>query len=156
MQKPREFTGRHMAMIMIAFFGVIITVNGFMAYKATTSWTGLVAKNGYVASQDFNALLAVRKQQEKLGYKSVLAYVDEKIVFSFYDKAGKSLEGFDIKLMIGRPVNEKEDHELVLVEGRQGIYSQKLKLAPGQWNVDVIARDKADERYHRKVRLNIE
>jgi nitrogen fixation protein FixH len=40
----KEFTGRHMLLIMIAFFGVIIAVNITMAVVARQSWTGLVAK----------------------------------------------------------------------------------------------------------------
>ncbi|TGV41583.1 cytochrome oxidase, partial [bacterium M00.F.Ca.ET.168.01.1.1] len=41
-QKPREFTGRHMLVIILAFFGVVIAVNLTMATLASTSWTGLV------------------------------------------------------------------------------------------------------------------
>lgn len=52
--KPKEFTGRHMLAIMLAFFGVIIAVNGVMATFATRSWSGLVVENTYVASQQFN------------------------------------------------------------------------------------------------------
>ena len=48
----REFTGWHMAITMIAFFGVIISVNLTMAILASSTWTGLIVKNGYVASQD--------------------------------------------------------------------------------------------------------
>ena len=39
---------------MLAFFGVIIAVNVVMATLASTSWTGLVVENSYVASQEFN------------------------------------------------------------------------------------------------------
>ncbi len=151
-----EFTGRHMALIMVAFFGVIISVNGFMAYMATASWTGILAKNGYVASQDFNAALAVRRTQDRLGFQSLLHYDDKTIVFSFRDSSDQALVGFDVNLQIGRPVNENEDRRYVLKEARPGIYSQKLKLAPGQWNADIFANDKAGRRYHRMVRLYVE
>jgi nitrogen fixation protein FixH len=63
--QSREFTGRHMLMIMLAFFGVIITVNVVMARFAMTSWTGLVVENSYVASQQFNEkMMAVRTQND--------------------------------------------------------------------------------------------
>ena len=155
-KKTGEFTGRHMALIMVAFFGVIIAVNGFMAYMATASWTGILAKNGYVASQDFNAELAVRRAQDRLGFQSLLRYDNEAIIFSFRNRSDQALVGFDVSLKIGRPVNESEDHQYVLNETKPGIYSEKVKLAPGQWNVDIIANDKASRRYHRKVRLNVE
>ena len=52
--RPREFTGKHMLVIMFAFFGVIIAVNLTMATFAHTSWSGLVVQNSYVAGQHFN------------------------------------------------------------------------------------------------------
>lgn len=154
-ETPGKFTGWHMAMIMVAFFGVIITVNGYMAYVATTSWTGIMARNGYVASQDFNATLARQRQQDSLGFQSLLRYDNEMMTFSFNDSASQPLVGFDITLKVGRPVHENDDRQIVLEEGAPGVYHQKLKLAPGQWNVDVIANDNADRRYHRRLRLYV-
>jgi hypothetical protein len=54
---PRPFTGRHMAMIMIAFFGVVIAVNVLMARFAVSTFGGVVVENSYVASQHFNRWL---------------------------------------------------------------------------------------------------
>lgn len=53
-QKSRAFTGRHMLATILTFFGVVIAVNLTMATLASTSWTGLVVENTYVASQQFN------------------------------------------------------------------------------------------------------
>ena len=53
----REFTGYHMVAVMTLFFGTIISVNLLMAWYANTSWSGLVVKNSYVASQEFNGKL---------------------------------------------------------------------------------------------------
>ncbi len=60
------FTGWHMLGIMVAFFGVIIAVNITMAYKAVSSWSGLVVKNTYVASQEFNDKAETGKEQAAL------------------------------------------------------------------------------------------
>ena len=60
-KKPFTFTGWHMLAIMLAFFGTIITVNFTMAYLATSTWSGLVVKNTYVASQQFNGKAAAAK-----------------------------------------------------------------------------------------------
>ena len=51
---PTEFTGWHMFTIICMFFGTIITVNMILAFNAGSTWTGLVVKNTYVASQIFN------------------------------------------------------------------------------------------------------
>ena len=154
-RKTRVFTGWHMVMIIVAFFGVVIAVNGYMAYVAVASWTGLTARNGYVASQEFNTRLAVRRQQDGQGFKSVLRYQDEAMNFSFRDSSGQPLRGFEVSLKVGRPTHEGEDRQIVLKEAKPGIYRQKLKLAAGQWNVDVFAKDRSDRHYHRKVLLYV-
>ena len=56
----REFTGKHMLAIMIAFFGVVFAVNFTMVYFSRHSWTGLVVENSYVASQEFNEKTAAQ------------------------------------------------------------------------------------------------
>ena len=61
------FTGRHMLLVMVAFFGVTITVNLVLAFFATSSWTGLIVKNSYVASQEYNEKLAEARAQDALG-----------------------------------------------------------------------------------------
>jgi len=154
-KNSREFTGRHMAVIMAAFFGVVVSVNGYMAWVAVDSWTGLMARNGYVASQDFNAGLEVRRKQDRLGFQSNLRYGNEAMTFTFRDRSGQPLTGFEITLKVGRPTNEREDRRFVMTEGEPGNYRQKLQLAPGQWNVDVITSDKTGRRWKRLVRLYV-
>ncbi|OUR79649.1 hypothetical protein A9Q83_04450 [Alphaproteobacteria bacterium 46_93_T64] len=153
--KSWKFTGWHMAAIMGAFFGVIFTVNGYMAYVATTSWSGVMARNGYVASQDFNATLAERKRQDRLGYQSELRYDGQAMKFTLSDRDGLPLQNFKIVLLIGRPSHESEDRKIELHEQLPGIYRQKLQLAPGQWNAEVIANEKTDQQYRRLVRLYV-
>jgi len=155
LEKTGQFTGWHMATIMVAFFGVVVSVNGYMAWVAVDSWTGLMARNGYVASQDFNAGLAERRKQDSLGFQSILRYRDKTMVFTFQDRAGQPLEGFDITLKVGRPTNEREDRQFLMKEVEPGTYQKKLQLAPGQWNADVIAINKTGGRWKRLVRLNV-
>ncbi|ORE95545.1 nitrogen fixation protein FixH [Stappia sp. 22II-S9-Z10] len=69
----REFTGRHMLLIMVAFFGVVITVNITMAVYANRTFNGLVAKNGYVASIDYAAQGRARDQAAALGWHIAIA-----------------------------------------------------------------------------------
>ena len=57
-----------MLSIMLAFFGVIIAVNVVMATLASTSWTGLVVENSYVASQEFNRKAEESRAQAALGW----------------------------------------------------------------------------------------
>ena len=55
----REFTGRDMAKILVAGFGLVVAVNFGMATIAARSFSGTVVDNSYIASQKFNGWLAM-------------------------------------------------------------------------------------------------
>jgi nitrogen fixation protein FixH len=56
-----------MAAIMVAFFAVVIAVNVYMARLASSTFTGVVVENSYVASQHFNRWLDEARAEERLG-----------------------------------------------------------------------------------------
>ena len=60
---PRRFTGRHAAIILVAFFGVVIAVNLVMARMAIGTFGGTVVDSSYVASQRYNDWLAAARAQ---------------------------------------------------------------------------------------------
>src|SRR5690606_22253918 len=69
----RQFTGRHMAIVIVAFFGVVMAVNVLMATLAVRTFGGTVVDNSYVASQGYNRWLAEAKQQEALGWRAEIS-----------------------------------------------------------------------------------
>jgi nitrogen fixation protein FixH len=70
----RTFTGRHMAAILVAFFGVVIVVNLVNARLASATFGGEVVENSYVASQDFNLWLDEAKSEKALGWNEVATW----------------------------------------------------------------------------------
>ncbi|KRA84483.1 FixH family protein [Altererythrobacter sp. Root672] len=70
----RQFTGWHMATILVAFFGIVIAVNFTMARYASSTFGGIVVENSYVASQKFNGWLDAAKAQEALGWNAVTTW----------------------------------------------------------------------------------
>ncbi len=101
-----KFTGRHMLILMVLFFGVIIGVNLTMAILAGRSWTGLVVKNSYVASQKFNADLRAAREQRQRGWQSSLTYTDGKIQFAVRDRDGEPLVFKSLTMLYGHPAFE--------------------------------------------------
>src|SRR5690554_7987410 len=94
MNKPqgqREFTGRHMLFVMLAFFGVIITVNVTMAVLANRSWTGLVVGNTYVASQEFNERTERGRAQIALGWEPALTVEPGRLAYRIADENGSTI-----------------------------------------------------------------
>ena len=86
-QRPREFTGKHMLAVILAFFGVILAVNLTLATLANTSWTGLVVENTYVASQQFNKKAEEGRAQAALGWTSKLTIAWGEVRYSLTEKA---------------------------------------------------------------------
>ena len=61
-----------MLAVVLLFFGTIIGVNIVMVISATGTFPGLVVKNSYVASQNFNRTLAEARAQAETGWRMEL------------------------------------------------------------------------------------
>lgn len=153
-RQPREFTGRHMLAIMIAFFGVIIAVNFTMAWLAGNSWTGLVVKNSYVASQQYNEKLRQAEAQRQRGWKTKLTYQQGVFDFRLTDRDGTPLNFNRLTLSVGRPATEVQDRDLVLKRIAPGRYTSRQTLSPGLWAV-VITGSGTNKpfRYERRIHV---
>ena len=68
-----QFTGKHMAAVLVCGFAIVIGVNLFMARAAISTFGGLVVENSYVASQNFNGWLEEARQVKSFGWTVDLA-----------------------------------------------------------------------------------
>jgi nitrogen fixation protein FixH len=150
--KPKQFTGWHMLAIMVVFFGGIIIVNIFLAMLATNSWTGLIVKNTYVASQEFNDHLASAHAQKERGWTSELSYTAGRLSASFLGIDKTPLFPDAISARIGRPTYEQQDQFISLNYVKDGIYASDIQLAPGLWQITLQA-DIKNIPYKREARL---
>lgn len=147
-QKP--FTGRHMLIVMLSFFGVIIIVNLTMATLATKSWTGLVVKNGYIASQHFNENQKAHEKLVAAGWQSSLEYKNGIFTLTLM-KNSKALTNCDVTGLLNRPVHENDNQRLLFkysdVGPQQagGQYIAHNQLKPGRWNLEVQALCSPDQ-----------
>lgn len=149
------FTGKHMALSMVAFFGVIITVNITMATLASTSWTGLVVKNSYVASQHFNDELVQAKAQRDAGLTSDVSYQNGVLTFIMKDKDGTAIEASQLIAEIGRPAFEQADHSRVFVSGEDFAKHVSLDLEAGLWSIKITGKS-AGISYRRDTRIFVD
>lgn len=153
-----RFTGYHMLACMFAFFGVIIVVNFTMASFASKSWTGLVVKNSYVASQKFNDELALAEAQKARGWRSTVTYEEGKLAFALFDKAGQPIAADKIMLSIGRPAFEQLDQVIEMqADTPSGATTppasqSPLQLEDGSWALKIEALV-GETTYRRDLRL---
>ena len=138
MQKEAKFTGLHMALVMVAFFGTIIAVNLTMAIIASKSWTGLVVKNSYVASQKFNGQIALQQQLLNTGWRGELTVNKGTYLFQM-SKNQQPISGCSVTAKAKRPVHERQDTTLTFQAMGEGRYQTQADLNPGQWVLDLQA-----------------
>ena len=132
----KELTGRHVLIITLAAFGVIISVNLVMAFLAVGSFPGLEVKNSYVASQEFDR---DRLAQENLGWMAKASYYGTEIVIAIVDSQGAHPILRDFTATIGRPTHKRSDVTPQFDPAGGGIYRASLVLEPGVWNIHVQA-----------------
>ncbi|MDS1138324.1 FixH family protein [Nitratireductor indicus] len=137
--RPKEFTGRHMLLLMIAFFGVIISVNVTMAVLANSSWTGLIVNNSYVASQTFNERAAEGRAQDALGWTGAFAAADGAVTYRLSDKSGSPIRLDAVRITMHRPVTADEDVTLDMVAQDDGSYMAQHGPGDGTWVVKIEA-----------------
>lgn len=154
-KQPRQFTGYHMLAVMLAFFGVIISVNVYMAMSAMKSWTGLVVENSYVASQQFNTKQRNAKAQDAMGWQGGLDYIDGTLRFSLLDGSGAPLVAKTVTIALSRPIGVDGDMTVKPVQVADGSYQTELALAAGAWNAAIVVTFDDQPDYEHRARLHI-
>lgn len=128
-------TGRKVFMMFVAFFGVIIGVNLFMAYMAVGTFPGLDVKNSYIASQSFDD---DRVAQTALGWDVSVTYQAGELQVSVLDTAGQPADVAKLDALVGRPTHVRED-QTPEFQQRGGVFKAPVTLAAGLWNLRLNA-----------------
>lgn len=143
MTKP--FTGRHMAAILVAFFGVVIAVNVTMATFATRTFGGTVVDNSYVASQAFNGWLRQARAQDQLGWRSQVALGPGRRLEVAVSSRGAPLEGAAVAAIARHPLGRSPDVALRLTETAAGRYVADRPVPAGRWRIHFHIRRGAEQ-----------
>jgi nitrogen fixation protein FixH len=133
-----EITGRQVLIFTVGAFGVIIAVNGVMAWKAISTFPGLEVKNSYIASQSFDAR---RAGQERLGWTMAQDYSAEtgRLSLRFADAEGKPAPVGNLEVLVGRTTQAVDDRRPVFAD-LGGVWEASLPLERGKWMVRVTAQ----------------
>lgn len=139
--------------VITGFFAVVIGVNITMAVLATGSWTGLVVKNSYVASQNYNAVLEDARSQKARGWTSALDYSNGRLRLILKARNQTAISGAQVDVKLSRPVGTGQDRSFTLVEHLPGEYERVEPLDPGVWSMEVQAVDRQAIPYKQIFRL---
>lgn len=152
--RTQGFTGRHMLLTTCAFFGVIIAVNFTMAYLASSSWSGLVVENTYVASQEFNAKAAAAKAMAASGIVGTLSLKDNAIHYDLRNRDGSAADVDEVTAHFKRPVGDHEDFQVSLTQVSKGRFEALHPVAAGDWIVEMLSRKNGTLVMHEASRID--
>lgn len=145
---PRELTGRHVLLIAVTAFGVIVTANMAMLFAATGSFPGLVVANSHVAGVGWDARASA---QRAMGWTLSTAYGDGAVVVRITGADGAPVTGLDLTATLGRPATDVEDRVLAFSPGPDG-YRAAARLDPGLWRLHLASTEPA---YAQTVHLSV-
>lgn len=145
----RELKGKHVLIGFVAAFGVIISVNLFLAFSAVSTFPGLEVKNSYVASQTFDDR---REAQEALGWTVRASHDSGELNLSIRDEAGRAVQVAELDATVGRATHVKDD---VTPDFRfDGVrYTAPVALGDGNWNIRMRATAQDGTEFRQRVVL---
>jgi nitrogen fixation protein FixH len=138
-------TGRHVLIAVLAFFGMVIAVNGVFIVLALNSWSGLSTDDAYRRGLTYNETLRQAEIQRALGWQvrtDLAPRADGRVRLSvvFTDRAEAPVEGLTIAGQLRRPSRESDDRPVELTRQGPGRYSTDLDLPLlGQWDLRLRA-----------------
>jgi nitrogen fixation protein FixH len=143
---PRKFTGWHALAMIVLFFTVMFTANGTLVYFALTTFGGTEVASSYQAGRAFNGDVANARAQDARGWKvDANAARDAnghvRVEVRPHDVDGKVIVGLDLRALLARPVDKREDVPVALAETEVGAYVGTAEKVPaGNWDLVIEAR----------------
>lgn len=136
-QARKTFTGKHMAAVFVAGFGIVIAVNLTMATMAVGSFHGTVVDNSYVASQNYNGWLKQAAASRALGWQAVphLRADGRVVVEALGVPAGARMSG-----TAEHPLGTRADVALTFADQGGGRWVSNETIDQGRWQVRLAIR----------------
>jgi nitrogen fixation protein FixH len=141
----RRAPGFWIPWLFVAFFAVVVAVNGTMIWLALASWTGLATNQPYDRGLTYNRNLDAAARQAALGWRPVLAARigadGGEVELTLADAAAQPIGGAEIVVSFERPTSEGLDFAVTLQAVAPGVYRGRFAPpAAGAWNLHATMR----------------
>ena len=129
-----ELKGKHVALIFVTGFSIIISVNLALAWNAVRTFPGLEVKNSYVASQSFDA---DRTAQLALGWEVSARLKDDNLVLEIL-KEGQAINPTILSAIFSRATSVSVDQRPQFAfDG--AVFTAPVVAEAGNWNLRLVA-----------------
>ena len=126
------FTGKHMLMVMVGGFGIVIAVNFYMASLAVGGFHGIVVDNSYVASQQFNSWLDEAEADRALGWQAVAERGPSGRIRVMTSAVP---EGAVLTAELRRPIGAHEFASVAFAAQGEGEFISLSQVPAGRWTM---------------------
>lgn len=150
---PFTIKGWHVAAGVVAFFAVVIGVDGTFLTLAYRTHPGQVAARPYESGLIYNAELERLRAQELLGWHAALEARSNGVVVLFQDRNGQPLSSLKVTATLLRPATEQGRSVLTLTETGPGRYVGDHAGLSGAWDTRIEAIDPAGQSFLAERRL---
>lgn len=155
----RPLTGRRVAIYLLAFFGVVIGVNGVMMTLAVETLPGTEVDSPYRASLAYNSEIAAAQAQAARAWR-VAAHVERtsdsraSVRIEARDAADTPISGLAVTARLARPTDKRVDRPVSIAERGIGIYrGEAVDVPSGQWDLVIEAERGGDRVYLSRNRV---
>lgn len=141
--KGRPLTGRVVLFMLLAFFGVIISVNMVLLRLASSTFSGIGDKNAYVAGISHNRSLAAAREQEQRGWRidaSLKRTAPGRSAISVVREDGGAFVNLDVVARFEHPASSRLDRRVTLAPSGPHAWRGAVDLPAGAWDFVIEMR----------------
>ncbi len=125
---------------MVASIGMMVLVDGGLAFTALRSFPGRAAEDVFDHSNSYNDVLDIAAQEASLGWTLEAGLQGGAAMLRLADRAGRPVRGAAIRGTAMRPLGASHSVVLTFHEQAPGIYLADVGLTlPGQWELRLLA-----------------
>lgn len=141
--REKPITGRHVLVVLLAMFTVVVLVNGVFTYFALSSHPGVITEDSYAKGLRYNATLAAAAAQRDLGWRPEVRFTPDgrrSGVFELrvVDATGVAVSDLAVEAKLRRPVASDDDQSITLARTTDGAYRARLVLPlSGNWDMTI-------------------
>lgn len=153
-----EVTGRAVLFALIAFFGVVFTVNAIMVRAATSTFGGVETDSSYRTGLAFrNETEAARAQDaRRWDVQTRIARDpsgDAVIEAAVRDAAGNVPTGLSVSTRLAHPTDARRDHAVPLDAEGGGRFRGRTGIDAGQWDLVIDITRNGERVFRSKNRV---
>lgn len=137
---PFTIKGWHVGVGVVAFFALIIAVDGTFLALAYRTHPGQVAARPYESGLIYNQELERQRAQATTGWRAAAEAQPGGVVVLMQDRDGAPLTGQKVTAVLQRPATERGRIVLTLIEASPGRYVGDQVGLSGAWDTRVEIR----------------